>query len=431
MEHETFDRDWCYLLRFCPADLDALAKQTGAVRRWRNVRSGEELLRLALAYTAEDYSLRSTAGWADEALTTALKDTSVLHRLRHAPHFLEAVLAHLLSQRLTPQPASGGVLRLVDATVLSVPGSCGTDWRIHAVYDPVQARLTSMQLTDHKGGESLTRGGFGRGDLVLADRGLAHARGLHAVAAKEAHSLVRMHWQNIRLLGADGSKLVLDDVLRRAEAGESGTVVYVPLPGHSSLPARLLIAPLPPTEAEKARARLIRNASKKQRQSSALALRLAGYFCLLTTLPEKMAANDAVLEFYRVRWQIELFFKRCKGLLGLGDLRADDPPLVQCYCLAKLILIALDQLLASEGEAFSPWGVPRRRTPAAVAAQSDALASDRGASGRVPGAPAGRADCTATGGRRAGRPARRKAPSPGRRQIDRASRSGGAQSTPE
>ena len=92
---------------------------------------------------------------------------------------------------------------------------------------------------------------------------------------------------------------------------------------------------------------------------------MAGYFCVLTTLPESLASADVVLELYRVRWQIELFFKRCKGLLHFDQLRAFDPHLVRTYCLAKLIEVALIQCLHEEAIAFSPWGVPRRRRPAA------------------------------------------------------------------
>jgi IS4 transposase len=72
-----------------------------------------------------------------------------------------------------------------------------------------------------------------------------------------------------------------------------------------------------------------------------------------------------VLELYRVRWQIELFFKRCKGLLHFDQLRAFDPHLVRTYCLAKLIEVALIQCLHEEAIAFSPWGVPRCRCRAA------------------------------------------------------------------
>ena len=71
------------------------------------------------------------------------------------------------------------------------------------------------------------------------------------------------------------------------------------------------------------------------------------------------------MELYRIRWQIELFFKRCKGILNFDQLRAFDPGLVRTYFLAKLIEVALIQCLHEEAISFSPWGVPRCRSLAA------------------------------------------------------------------
>jgi DDE family transposase len=249
--------------------------------------------------------------------------------------------------------------------VISIPGSQGTDWRIHAVYDPVRTRLLRVQITDASGGEHLKRDQPAPGDVVIADRGLARASGLHQVARAGAYSLLRMHWQNIRLEDAEGMLLDPQKVLTEAKKGQTGTLIYVPLEGAAPLPARLLVKPLPSQLADRARANLRRNASKKGRTPSQLALRLAGYFCLLTTLPRELASDEVVLELYRIRWQIELFFKRCKSLLHLDQLRAVDSQLVQTYCLAKLVEVAMIQLLTQEGESFSPWGVPRCRQRAA------------------------------------------------------------------
>jgi hypothetical protein len=339
---------------------------SGAVRRWRNIKSGEELLRLNLAYVADDLSLRSTAGWSSQSELATMKDTSVLHRLKQAVPFLEHVLAHLLSHRLRGEEVEGPVFRLKDATVLSVPGSTGTDWRIHATYDPTHCRLVRVEVTDYTGGERLDRDRYQAGEVVIGDRGLAHARGLHAVAKAGAFSLLRMHWKNIRLVNARGARLSVEAILKKADAGYPGTDIYVPLPEKEPLPARLLIRPLPADQAEKARRQLRRNAAKKGRSPSALALRLAGYFCLLTTLPASLANDEVILELYRLRWQIELFFKRDKSLLRFDHLRAEDPLLVRAYILGKLIVVALISLLTTEGENFSPWGAPRQRRSAPV-----------------------------------------------------------------
>lgn len=364
MDKSLTNDDWKYLCQFLPDNLSALAKASGAVKRWRNIQSGEELLRLILAYAMEDLSLRSTAAWSTHA-ALELKDTSVLHRLRQAPPLLEKVLAHLLSRQLRAESASGPAFRINDATVLTVPGSQGTDWRLHVVYDPVQCCLRGVEITDQKGGERLDRDRPRPGDLVCGDRGLAHARGIHAMSEAQAYVLLRMHWQNIRLQDAQGRPLNMDDTLKRADAGVTGTDVMVPLDRKPPVAARLLIRPLPQEVADRNRQHLRRNAAKKGRTPSATALRLAGYFCLLTTLPEALASDDVVLELYRIRWQIEMFFKRCKGLLHFDHLRAFHPDLVRTYCLAKLIEVTLIQSLQEEAIAFSPWGVPRCRRPAA------------------------------------------------------------------
>jgi hypothetical protein len=364
MDKRLMDTDWKYLCQYLPENMSELAKRTGAVSRWRNIKNGEELLRIILAYAIEDLSLRSTAAWSTQT-DLELKDTSVLHRLRKAPPLLEKVLAHLLTQRLRAEPAAGPEFRILDATVLSIPGSQGTDWRLHAVYDPAQCRLRRVEITDHQGGERLDRDRPRPGDIVCGDRGLARAQGIHAISDAGAFVLLRMHWQNIRLHDAPGQPLNLHQTLKRADAGDTGTAAYVPLSGKAPVPVRLLIRPLPTEAAQRSRQRLRRNAAKKGRTPQATALRLAGYFCVLTTLPEALASDDVVLELYRIRWQIELFFKRCKGLLHFDQLRAFDPGLVRTYCLAKLIEVALIQCLHEEAVAFSPWGAPRCRTVAA------------------------------------------------------------------
>ena len=364
MDKNLIETDWKYLCQFLPANLSELAKTTGAVERWRNIKSGEEFLRVILAYTTEDLSLRNTAAWSSQT-AHELKDTSVLHRLRKAPPLLESVLAHLLMHQIRAEAAPGPEFRINDATVLSVPGSEGTDWRLHVVYDPAQSCLRRVEITDHHGGERLERDRPQPGDIVCGDRGLAHAKGIHAVSEAGAYVLLRMHWQNIRLEDAQGQALDLNPILKRADAGDTGTIVYVPLSGKDPVRARLLIRPLPTEAAARNRQRLRRNAAKKGRTPSATALRLAGYFCLLTTLPVALASDDVVVELYRVRWQIEIFFKRCKTLLHFDHLRAFDPELVRTYCLAKLIEVTLIQCLHEEAISFSPWGVPRCRTPAA------------------------------------------------------------------
>ena len=59
------DQHEALLLRLPPdLDLDALARQTKAIRRKREIGSGADLLRLALARGPGGLSLSGTAAWA-------------------------------------------------------------------------------------------------------------------------------------------------------------------------------------------------------------------------------------------------------------------------------------------------------------------------------------------------------------------------------
>jgi len=53
---------------------------------------------------------------------------------------------------------------------------------------------------------------------------------------------------------------------------------------------------------------------------SAAAWRAAGYVFVWTSVPADVLTAGEVLELYRLRWQIELAFKRLKSIMGLGHL---------------------------------------------------------------------------------------------------------------
>jgi hypothetical protein len=101
-------KDWADTLEWLPGNLDAMLDESGVLQRRRAVRCGEELVRLGLAYSLLDLSLRSTAAWWTSIGQPSMSDVAVLKRLKSATPFLEKVVYAMLS-RATPGP------RLADA----------------------------------------------------------------------------------------------------------------------------------------------------------------------------------------------------------------------------------------------------------------------------------------------------------------------------
>ena len=78
-----------------------------------------------------------------------------------------------------------------------------------------------------------------------------------------------------------------------------------------------------------------------------LTVQATGYLMLVTSLPAAVPASE-VLEAYRLRWQVELAFKRLKSLLGLDRLPAKSAALARSWLLAHLIVALLIEDTARE-----------------------------------------------------------------------------------
>ena len=85
-----------FLARLPPeVNLEELARRTGAFERPRGVRSGTDLLRLALAWGPGGYSMQRVAAWAGELGIAELTDEALSQRLHRAVSFLQAVTEQL------------------------------------------------------------------------------------------------------------------------------------------------------------------------------------------------------------------------------------------------------------------------------------------------------------------------------------------------
>ncbi len=111
-------------------------------------------------------------------------------------------------------------------------------------------------------------------------------------------------------------------------------------------------------DAERAREKLRRRASRNGNELRPETLEFAGCVIVFTTFPADRFSAAEVLRWYRVRWQVELTFKRCKSLAGLGHLpkRADDS--ARAWLYGKLLVALLAEKLArrADSRAVSPCG---------------------------------------------------------------------------
>jgi len=77
---------------------------------------------------------------------------------------------------------------------------------------------------------------------------------------------------------------------------------------------------------------------------------------VFTTVPASHFRTSEVLEWYRVRWQIELVYKRLETLAELGSLPKHDDQSARAWLYGKLLIALLGQKLERLGRDISPWG---------------------------------------------------------------------------
>jgi DDE family transposase len=336
--------------------LKTTARETRAFLRGRGIATAVDLLRLILAYCLSGRGLRSTAAWAAAVGLADISNVAMLNRLRGCGDWLAMLVGRLLAVR-APEVSRGRLIRIIDATtVAKASGGRGELWRIHCAFDLPQERFSYFELTDEHQGETLDRIPPIEGELRIADRAYLQPSRMAALLAGGADFVIRAGWKNARWLDNEGCPIDLIDELRAAGPRE---VIDRPISiGRTEgkpLALRLVALKKPPQAAAEARRKAREDAQRKGRQLSEKSLDAADWLILVTSLkPEEFAAVD-ILALYRLRWRIELAFKRLKSLVGLRAPPGVDERSAKPYILAHLLMVLLLEPLVDELEDSPRW----------------------------------------------------------------------------
>ena len=300
-------------------------------------------------------SLRGTAAMAADGEVVSLSDKGVLGRLRKMGDWLEFLLRRLLeaTRGLDGDAGDGDAglrLSLVDGSVICAPGARGTDWRLHARFDPGRGRFGDLVLTSGRVAERVDRTAIEAGQVLIQDRGYARVRDFQAVLHAGADFITRTGWRAVRLTDPAGRPVDIIALLRADDVAAEHVVHAKGL----DTPLRLIIQRMPDDQAGRQLKRVRRRASKQGNVLDPRSVAAASHLILLTSLPPERQPADRVLRMYRDRWQVELGFKRLKTIGGLDRLPALDPDLARTWLLAHLIAAVLTDEIASEIVGFPP-----------------------------------------------------------------------------
>jgi len=358
--------NWAVLRTFLPVGWEEMARQSGALRRARDFRDAEGLLRVLLLHIGNGCSLAETAVRARH-LGIAVSPVAVFKRLRASEEWLRWLAQQMRGQQRLAMPTQGRPVRVVDGTSVSEPGSTGTDWRVHYVINLANLQCDFFAITSVQSGETLRRIPVHAGDILLGDRIYSTTVGVAHVIKAGADIVVRFHRRALPLYDEAGKRV---NVLQRFRSLRVGKVqqwsTRVRCADGDWIHGRLLAVQRSAQSTRIVRARMERYAKKHRKIVSPESWKAAAYFAVWTTLPDAFPAS-AVLELYRSRWQIELAIKRMKSILGLGHLPKRDPASARAWLHGKLFVSLLVERLVEAANSFSPWGYGPDVTPQPLA----------------------------------------------------------------
>ncbi len=355
------NRDWKTLLSYLPPEYERLAVEYKAVNaQWGNAKitCADDLLRFIFVHVGADLPLRQTVAVVGEAGGPLLSAVRLHLKMRAAAPYLGALVARMTSfaQEAAPERWDGYELRAVDATTVSGPGAEGVDARIHTVLRLADLRIDEVEVTGVSGGETLRRFCWLPGQLAIADRGYSNAPGIASVVDAGADVLVRVNRGALPLYDDSGTNIDVLDWLRSLPGHRAGVRRALVRADAGRVrrhfEGRLVGVRLPEPEAAEARERLRREHGA---EVSAEMLEAAGYVALFTTAPAARLSPARCVEAYRLRWQVELQFKRWKSLCHFDRLPNYRDDTIRSWLTAKVLLgLLLDRIGSADSELSPP-----------------------------------------------------------------------------
>jgi Transposase DDE domain len=343
------------------SDADKLARTSGFIQRERGF-SGSDFVR-ALVF---GWLARPRAAIESLADRLGISGSGLQQRLtKPASEFLRQVLMKavetLLASRPVPIPllAKFNGVYVEDCTTISLPpelagefpGCGGSDensgkaaLRLFTSYELKSGKLQQLATADGRGSDSvvarnhapdLPRGALRIRDMGFFDRQLLAkdtAAGIFWISRLPAGLTVRTsEGSSVQvsefLAHQPASVRTLDCWLWVGQAEKNGEPLW----------CRFLATRCAPEVAARRRQKVHETARRKGRTASQRQLAMCDWTVMITNMPEEFLTFAEAWELYCSRWQIELLFKRWKGLGGIQISTKMKPQRVLCELYAKLL----------------------------------------------------------------------------------------------
>lgn len=305
----------------------------------------DELMHLVLLHIGCELPLRQTVAWVKEAGGAACSHVTLHRKMKRIGPVLQEMVAVMGDARLgvCAEAWAGYELVALDGSVVVSPGPTGTGGRLHVALRLADLSVVGAQVSTTAEGETLRRFAWSKNQLVIGDRGYANPAGVGHVVLHGADILLRVNRGSLPLYDDSDERIDLLIWTRTLAGRRTHSRPAIVQDGATAkrIRGRLIAQRLPADKIADAQRRVRREVG-----DDPIALEMAQWMILFTTVAASRLDDKQIVEAYRLRWQVELLFKRWKSICRLNKLPNYRSDTLVAWLTGKLLLLLCAERLA-------------------------------------------------------------------------------------
>ena len=348
------------LIDLLPEDYEKECYEKKAIRRKRMIKTPLDLIVLLLYYLYDNHSLVDVSQFAILKNIGNISDTALIKKFIQCKDWILWMISKMIPNEIIhyKKPAELGPYHViaVDASNIVQKGAIKKTWHLHYGIDLFSLTCNQFKLTEQSTGESLKNFEIKEKDLIIADRAYGTITSIEHCLKSGGEFIIRIRNKSFHLYDEQGKKILFSDWLKTVGNKAAEITVNIKDNNKNLIPLRICAKKKTKEEIAMEEKRLKKLESKKQITYSEDTKFTHQFMFVITSLPSSVSA-EKVLEFYRLRWQVELVFKRYKSLLGLGNIPTKTKESSEVWLNGKMFLALLIEKYLGDID-FSPtWNI--------------------------------------------------------------------------
>lgn len=343
------------LFEMIPEGYEKACWETKAMSRKIGLQNEKYLLTLCLFY-AYDHSLIEVQSYAKVTGIYNISDVGFMKRFSRCGDWFKWIIKNLSPSEIVhyPKPEILEKYRVlaVDASDITTGGKANQKWHLHYAVDLFSLSCAMFKLTPETVGESLKNFEIKPGDLVLGDRAYASLSGIEYCKKHGADFVLRVKNKAFKMYNKNGDIVTFEDILKDVDSICKDTTVYIKMSDKEMVPVRICAIRKDENGLKQTEKKLRRRESKRQFKYSDSTKYVNQFFFVITSLDDKFSAKQ-ILDLYRLRWQVEMVFKRFKSIVKLGSMPTKTAASSEAWLNCKMLIVLLIEKLLSNSD-FSP-----------------------------------------------------------------------------